>query len=254
MHLEVLIEDRSGAAVMQVLLPRMLAGRPEPHTFTIRPHRGKGSVPDDPAKPPARFASGLLDLLPAKARAYAQAFYPEELLLIVIMDSDQDPPEEVYGGIQSVLARFAAPLPHVIGISVEEIEAWLLGDRKAVLSAYPHANRDVLTAYEQDSVCGTWEVLARAVLGRQADRVIKLGYPAVGQYKHEWAHRIAPWLDPDRNTSPSFRRFCEAMDRILSREERKAAEQRERVARLEASVGELRLASRVHTDSSGFGA
>src|SRR5512133_3089716 len=109
MHLEVLIEDRSGAVVMQVLLPRMLAGRPEAHTFSIRPHRGKGSVPDDPSRPPARFASGLLDLLPAKARAYAQAYYPEDLLLIVIMDSDQDPPEQVYGDIKHVLTRYASP-------------------------------------------------------------------------------------------------------------------------------------------------
>ena len=236
MHLEVLIEDRSGAVVMDVLLPRILAGRTVTHTFAVRPHRGKGSMPDDPFKPPARFASGLLDLLPAKARAYAQAYYPEEVLLIVIMDSDQDQPEMVFGEIKGVLARFAAPLPYVIGISVEEMEAWLLGDQQAILAAYPEANRDILANYEQDSICGTWEVLARALLGRQAHRVIRLGYPAVGQYKHEWARKIAPALDPDRNRSPSFHRFCQALDRILTFEEQKAAEQRERVARLDAGM------------------
>lgn len=45
----------------------------------------------------------------------------------------------------------------------EEIEAWLLGDRHALLSAYPHAKMHVLNTYVQDSICGTWEVLADAV-------------------------------------------------------------------------------------------
>lgn len=237
MHLEVLIEDRSGAVVIQELLPRLLAGRAETHTFSIRPHRGKGSVPGNLLLPPARFASGLLDLLPAKARAYARSFYPEEVLLIVIMDSDEDAPEQVSGQIRDVLTRFAAPLPYVIGISVEEIEAWLLGDQQAILAAYPEANRGVLAAYRQDSVCGTWEVLAQAILGRQAHRVIRLGYPAVGQYKHEWARRIAPVLDPGRNRSPSFRRFLNALDRALSQAETKAAEQRLRLRRLESAPG-----------------
>lgn len=231
MHLEVLIEDRSGAAVMQTLLPRMLAGRPVVHTFAVRPHRGKGSLPTNPFQPPERFAAGLLDLLPAKARAYSQA-YSSGTLLIVIMDSDQEQPEKVFGEIQSILTRFAGGLPHVIGISVEEMEAWLLGDQKAILSAYPHASCAVLSTYRQDSVCGTWEVLARALLGRQAERVIRLGYPVVGQYKHEWAQRIAPQMDPRRNHSPSFRRFSHALDRILTQ-----AEQAEQAGQAESGMG-----------------
>lgn len=219
MHLEVLIEDRSGAAVMQVLLTSMLASRPHPHTYAIRPHRGKGNYPQDPYRRPARFSAGLLDLLPAKSRAYAQSFYPEELLLIVIMDSDEEPPDVVHGRIESLLARFAKPLPTVIGLCVEEMEAWILGDQAAILAAYPDANRAILADYEQDSICGTWEVLARAILGSKAEQVIRLGYPVVGQYKQDWARHIAPQLDPDRNQSPSFWRFQNSLGRILTREE-----------------------------------
>ncbi len=230
MHLELLIEDRSGAVVMQNVLPRMLAGRPIEHTYSIRPHRGCGSPPKDPFQPPARFASGLLDLLPAKARAYAKSYYPEELLIIIIMDSDEQRPERLFGVIQSLMDRFSGSVPYVIGISVEEMESWLLGDRKAVLQAYPDADKTVLAEYVQDCICGTWEVLAHALLGRQAKRVIRLGYPAVGQYKHEWARRIAPWLEPARNKSPSFQRFQRAFDRILKQEEQKALEHKERLA------------------------
>lgn len=230
MHLEVLIEDRSGAAVMQVLLSTMLADRQQPHTFAIRPHRGKGMYPQDPFRKPARFSAGLMDLLPAKSRAYAQTFYPEELLLIVIMDSDDESPDVVFGRLESILSRFAKPLPTAIGLCVEEMEAWLLGDREAILAAYPLTNQTILDAYEQDSVCGTWEVLARAIHGKNAEQLIKLGYPAVGQYKQEWARHIAPFLDPGRNQSPSFRRFQKTLDRILSREEARAQARQHRIA------------------------
>lgn len=232
MHLEVLIEDRSGAAVMQVLLSTLLTGRQQMHTYAIRPHRGKGNYPQDPYKKPARFSAGLMDLLPAKSRAYAQTFYPEELLLIVIMDSDEDPQDLVYGRLESLLARFAKPLPTVIGICVEEMEAWLMGDREAILAAYPQTSQAILDEYVQDSICGTWEILARAIHGKKAEQVIKLGYPAVGQYKQDWARHIAPHLDPDRNLSPSFRRFQKSLDRILSREESRAQAHFQRTASL----------------------
>jgi iron-sulfur cluster repair protein YtfE (RIC family) len=61
------------------------------------------------------------------------------------------------------------------------MEAWMLGDEKAVLAAYPDANRAILRSYDQDSICGTWEVLARAIHGAKAEQIIRLGYPAVGQ-------------------------------------------------------------------------
>lgn len=228
MHLEVLTEDRSGAAVMQILLEKLLSSRPMTHTYAIRPHRGKGSVPQNPFYKPGRFNSGLLDLLPAKARAYKCAFYPEELLLVVIMDSDSDLPQTVHDQIDEILVRFAKPLPAVIGICVEEMEAWLLGDEKAVLSAFPTANRAILRDYEQDSVCGTWETLTRVIYGAKADRVIKLGYPVIGQYKFDWSRRIAPYLDPEHNRSPSFRRFLNSLERELGQEEERARLKMER--------------------------
>ena len=43
--------------------------------------------------------------------------------------------------------------------AIEESEAWLLGDREALIAAYPDINLEILDTYVQDSQCGTWELL-----------------------------------------------------------------------------------------------
>ncbi len=48
-------------------------------------------------------------------------------------------------------------------IAIEEMEAWLLGDKEAVIKAYPRAKKQLLQKYVQDSIIGTWECLADIV-------------------------------------------------------------------------------------------
>jgi hypothetical protein len=168
---------------------------------------------------PAKFASGLMDLLPAKVRAYADVYKPDELVLVIVMDSDDEPFEKLYVDLERIIRKFGNGLPYVIGISVEEMESWLLGDRQAVIQAYPNAHLSAIEEYRQDSICGTWEVLATAIYGNSADRIIKIGYPAIGQYKYEWAARISPFIEIERNQSPSFKRFIRQLERIMLRQE-----------------------------------
>ena len=92
-------------------------------------------------------------------------------------------------------------------IAIEEGEAWLLGDRRAVKAAYPDAKDAVLDGYSQDSICGTWEVLADALHPGGSAHLQRTGYPIAGKAKCEWAGRIAPRMDVNRNRSPSFRVF-----------------------------------------------
>ena len=207
LHFEVLSEDRSGGIVIESLMKKILheAG---PVSIAIRPHRGKGKVlAEEEQLAPPPFSSGLLDLLPAKLAAYDKVFAQRKFVVVVVMDSDSDSPKSVYDTIHAMCGKFSPSLVHAIGISVEEIESWLLADERAILSAYPEANVCVIRDYRQDSICGTWEVLARAVLREKAPPLIRIGYPAVGQYKQEWANQIAPFLEPSRNVSPSFRSF-----------------------------------------------
>lgn len=223
MHIEILCEDKSGGMVLDHLMATILAQRPLQHTFAVRPHRGKGYYPRDEWGQPPRLANGLLDLLPAKLRAYTQTGRPENLLLVIVLDADAELPDQIQADLERLVRKFGGGLPTVIGISVEEIEAWLLGDAQAIRQAYPDASLKRLSGYRQDSVCGTWEVLASVLLGHEAERLIRIGYPAVGQYKQEWAHRIAPCLVPDRNQSPSFQRFFRPLIRQLAWHEAAAA-------------------------------
>ncbi|MBP7401196.1 MAG: hypothetical protein KBA30_01105 [Clostridia bacterium] len=215
MHLEVLSEDRSGGVVIASILRILRERRSYGYSFAIRPHRGKGYQPTDPSRRPRRDTVGLLDLLPAKSRAYARVLDPDRNILIVVMDSDSVPPGEVESDLRDTLRRYAAPVPHVIGVCVEEIEAWLLGDRQALLAAYPDADLSVADRYGQDSICGTWQTLARCIHPDSAARIIRIGYPAIGQYKYEWCRDISRYMDPDRNDSPSFRRFLSRLDRTI---------------------------------------
>ena len=99
-------------------------------------------------------------------------------------------------------------------IAIEEGEAWLLGDRAAVKSAYPNAKDAVLNSYVQDSICGTWELLADAVYSGGSKLLKKMGYPAAGVAKWDWAGKIAPHLDIDSNGSKSFQVFRDGVRKL----------------------------------------
>jgi len=220
MHFEVLTEDRSGGVVIETLMQRLLVAKVPEYTVSIRPHRGKGDIPSNMTARPERFASGLLDLLPAKLRAYDRVCAGTDFILVVIMDSDNHSPDSIHKALRVMCSQFAPGLLHVIGVCVEETEAWLLADEQALLAAYPDANVSVIKEYQQDSVCGTWEVLCHALLRDRAEALIRVGYPAIGQYKHEWALNISRYMDPKRNTSPSFLRFAEELMQITSVQDR----------------------------------
>ncbi len=83
----------------------------------------------------------------------------------------------------------------------------MLGDRNAVKAAYPRAKDQVLKAYVQDSICGTWERLADAVYPGGSQKLRQLGWPHTGRAKCEWANNIAPHLDVESNQSRSFQVF-----------------------------------------------
>ncbi|MFP5212692.1 MAG: hypothetical protein ACLGPL_04865, partial [Acidobacteriota bacterium] len=62
----------------------------------------------------------------------------------------------------------------------------------------------VLNAYANDSICGTWEVLADAVYLGGSQKLTKMGWTRVGEEKSVWAKKIPPHMDVDSNKSPSF--------------------------------------------------
>jgi hypothetical protein len=136
--------------------------------------------------------------------------------VVVVLDSDRRDCKAFLAELNAVQQTCQQPPNTLFRLAIEEMEAWFLGDRQALLAAYPRAKKDVLGRYEQDSVCGTWELLADAVHAGGSAAIRKAGWPLPGQIKHEWAERIGPLMDLDRNVSPSFRKLRDGLRRLVS--------------------------------------
>ena len=162
MHFEVLVEDQSGSIALECLLEKILGANGAAHTWKLRPYRGLGHIPKNlhsVTDPKKRL---LLNQLPRLLRGYGRSL-PQSAAVVVVVDADD---RDCGAFKQELLAVLEACTPRprtLFRIAIEESEAWLLGDRAAVKQAYPDAKDSVLKRYEQDSICGTWEVLADAV-------------------------------------------------------------------------------------------
>ena len=85
-----------------------------------------------------------------------------------------------------------------------------------MLQAYPRADKKVLKKVQQDAVCGTWEMLADALVKGGAAAVKKQGYRKAGELKHEWANRIGPLMDVSTNQSLSFGHSCKGFASLVA--------------------------------------
>ncbi len=99
-------------------------------------------------------------------------------------------------------------------IAIEEMEAWLLGDTKALAEAYPRAKQKMLKEYKQDSIIGTWEYLADVVYpgGLAALRKNASSYYEIGKFKCDCARNIGMYMNIRENASPSFNYFIGKLD------------------------------------------
>ena len=213
MHYEVLVEDKSGSIALDIALAKILGPNHSRHSWRVRPYKGLGRIPenlDAAANPMQRL---LLAQLPRLLRGYGKSLDPDMACVVVVVDADDKDCIAFKQELLHVLHACDPPPRVLFRIAVEESEAWLLGDRQAVLTAYPRARTSVLDDYEQDSVCGTWEVLAAAVLPSRARRKA-LQWPESGIAKCRWAETIAPHFDVERNASPSFRAFRDGIRRL----------------------------------------
>lgn len=214
MHIEILVEDSSGKALLQSLLPQILGHQGSPHTWRLHAYKGIGRIPRGlmaKADPTKRI---LLDQLPRVLRGYRNT--PGIDAVLILLDTDRRNCVALLEELKTIANTCAPTLEIMFRLAIEETEAWYFGDRTALLKAYPKAKLDVLGKYIQDSVCGTWELLADAVHVGGSAAIKKAGWPLPGQVKHEWAEKIGPFMDPDRNISPSFRKFKDGVHRLVA--------------------------------------
>lgn len=214
MHIEVVVEDSSGATLIETLLPALVGHQGEPHTWRVHAYKGIGRLRAGltPKSDPAKRV--LLDQLPRLLAGYGKT--PGIDAVVVVLDSDRRDCSAFLAELTALLGS-CHPAPNTLfRLAIEEMEAWFLGDRQALLAAYPHAKKDVLGRYVQDSVCGTWELLADAVHPGGSAAVRKAGWPLPGQLKHEWVAKIAPWMDVERNQSPSFEKLRDGVRSLVA--------------------------------------
>ena len=219
MHFEILVEDQSGKKFLDTLAPKIVG---DSHSFRVIAYKGLGLVPKNLTAAPGAGNRLLLDNLYKALSGYGNTYAGYKnysAAVIVVCDLDNKClkafRQQLYGILNHCnpkpLARFC--------IAIEEGEAWLLGDIPAIKRAYPKAKDQVLKAYKNDSVCGTWECLADAVYPGGEEVLSKKGRQEVGSEKSIWAEKIAPRMDVESNKSPSFRYFKNTLRRLSKQAE-----------------------------------
>ena len=211
MHFEVLVEDQSGKAMLEILFPKIIGPN---HTFKVIDYKGIGRIPQNLQSGTDTSHRFLLEQLPRLLRAYGKTFaeYGKanyQAAVIVVCDLDDKCLKLFRQELLSILAACPQAPETRFCIAVEEGEAWLLGDLPAVTGTYPQARQTVLRQYKNDSICNTWECLADAVYPGGHEALKKQGWRTVGEQKSIWAKSIAPRMDIGNNQSPSFRHLCD---------------------------------------------
>ena len=199
MRVDFLVEEPSAKAALEQLLPRLL---PADCTYRVRAFEGW---------------QDLLGDLKAVLQGYHRRILREgetDLRVVVLLDGDgicarRKANLEEKAAEAGLLTKTAAgpgqPF-HVLNcVAVQELEAWWLGDREAIMAAYPGVKPHHFKGLDRNSDRppkpndALWSVLkeGRCFLS--------------GKRKTQWAIDISQRLDPARNTSASFQYFCEGL-------------------------------------------
>lgn len=213
MHFEVLVEDRSGSIALDQILEKILGANYTDHSWKLIPYKGLGRLPKGLQRASDPKRRRLLEQLPRVLRGYGRSL-SQLAAVIVVVDLDDKNCVAFKQELVDVLAA-CNPRPQTLfRFAIEESEAWLLGDRKALKKAYPKARESLLDTYVQDSICGTWEALADAIHPGGSARLKQKGYPVTGEAKCEWARNIAPHMDTESNQSKSFQVFRDGIKKL----------------------------------------
>lgn len=199
MTIHVFVEGPSEVALIEPWSKRLLKGCP----VMVHPHEGKGKIPDNINATPDPRHRGLLDQLPAKLRAFANAAHVDGI--VVLVDADDQDCTALRTAIEQA-AQICSPNLRVIArIAIEETEAFYLGDLRALKRAFPKADMDLAGGYMPDSICDTWELLGEIINDDSGDKV-------------GWAEKMGRIIttNPGKSRSPSFRALIRALRRLAA--------------------------------------
>lgn len=215
MHFAFLVEDQSGKKALENLFPKIVSCDNGQHTVCFHSYKGIGRIPKNLKSHTEAHRRMLLDQLPRLLNGFGRTFEgygaSYKAVIIVVCDLDDKNQQDFFKELHGLLDSCRHKPETRFCLAIEEGEAWLLGDIPAVKQAYPRAKDAVLQMYENDSICGTWELLADAVCEGGAQALKAKGRMVVGEEKSRWASAITPLMDVEENKSPSFRSFRDCL-------------------------------------------
>ena len=216
MHFEILVEDQSGKKTLEILMPKIIGDQ---HTFTLHFYSGIGHIPKNLKNETDVSKRVLLNQLPRLLKGFGRTFanystnFPAAV--IVVCDLDRRCLKKFRQELLDVL-NTCNPRPETrFCIAIEEGEAWMLGDIPAIKKAYPKAKDAILNSYRNDSICGTWELLADAIFAGGSNALGKKPWYVIGKEKSIWAQKIAPEMNVEQNALPSFRYFRDKIRALI---------------------------------------
>lgn len=201
MHFHILVEGDSEVRFLKKVMPFLHGSKGVTHLWNIHKHQGVGSIPVNLDAAPNKTNNTLLHNLPAKLRAYEKIANPINRV-VVLIDIDSNVKADFLTSLNNVKNTCAPNTDVRFVLACEELEAWYLGDRNALIQYKPSINLAILNAYVQDSICGTWETLMRADEPTLLNP--KTPYWKSLQKKVEWSKKITQHMDFSNNASPSF--------------------------------------------------
>lgn len=215
MHFQFLIEDQSSAVLIEIIMEK-ISSKNEGITFNCKFFKGIGGFTKKNTVKETKSGK-LLNDLATYLRGFNKSLQNIPAVIIVVLDNDTRNTKAFLAELTRVAQQNMIYMDHVFCIAVEEVEAWLLGDEEAVVSAYPKARLQQLHSYVQDSICGTWEVLADVVYPGGVSKLKKdcPTYIEKGKCKSEWARKIGAYMDITHNNSPSFNYFIAEINKRL---------------------------------------
>ena len=206
-HFVFLIEDMSSEILITKIMDK-IKNKHELITYECKSFHGIGGFTKKNTVKETKTGK-LLNDLATYLRGFNKSLKGISAAVFVVLDNDDHDTDSFRKELDQVAIDNEISVDYVFCIAIEEVEAWLLGDRNALKTAYPEAKDSVLNAYKQDSICGTWEILAGAIAPKKFIQIKNrnLSYAEIGKMKCEWADRIGEYIEPERNSSQSFQLF-----------------------------------------------
>lgn len=202
MHIEFLLEETSAEIVLTEIVPKIVG---EEITFRMLNFRGKHN---------------LLKNLPDRLKGYKAILEAQEdWRIVVLIDEDREDCQKLKQKLEEYVQNAGLATPSISDnfrvlnrIAVEEIEAWFFGDINALRNQHHRVSPNLTkqaTYRNPDTIKGgTWEALERVLSNA--------GYYTKGfMSKTEIARNIAPFMNPEQNTSKSFQIFRDGLKSFL---------------------------------------